>query len=217
MQHKIFKMDDIPEKLLSSGKKVFFKKDEIIFHSGDKPAFFYILVKGKVISISNTKSGAMIYDVLVLPPCIIGESCIINNEEIPSTFKCLDNVELIKITKNVLLDIYKTDIDVALYLHGVTSNKFKSLMLQNIDYSTLSSEQRIVQVLIEFAELLGKNFEGKVKINFKITQQFISDIVGVKRITTSRTFEKLKHDNVLELIDGIYYVKDIALLKHYLT
>lgn len=217
MKHKLLMMDDIPEKLLNIGERRFFKKNEIIFHIGDKPDYFYILVKGKIISISNTKNGSMVYDAIILPPCIIGESCTINNEEIPSTFKCLNNVELIKITKNILLDCYKSDIDVALYMYGVTSSKLKNVMLQNLEYTTLSSEQRIIQVLIEFAEILGKKTDGKIKINFKMSQQFISDLVGVNRRTTSRTFDKLYNDNILENNCGNYYIKDIDLLKRYLT
>lgn len=164
MQHKIFKMEDIPEKLLSIGEKRFFKKDEIILHSGDKPDYLYILVKGKAISISNAENGAMFYEVLILPPCIIGESCILNHEEIPSTFKCIENVELIKINNNDLIDVYKSNSDVALYFHRVTSDKFKKVMLQNVDKTALSSEQRVIEILIEFAELLGKSIDGKYYI-----------------------------------------------------
>lgn len=216
MQYKILKMDDIPEKLFSIGERRFFRKNEVILNCGDKPDFFYILIKGKVLSISYSNDGSIIYDALILPPNIVGESCIIKNEEISSTFKCLENVEIIKINRNSLMNTLRTDFEITMYLYKITSNKIDTFSLQANKLATLSSEERIAQILLEFAELLGKSVNGKTKINFKITQQFISDLAGVKRITTARIFDKLKHENILEFIDGNYYVNDINLLKRYI-
>lgn len=216
MNHKFLKMVDVPEKLINLGEKIFLKKDQIIFHRGEKTDYFCILIKGKIIGINYTKDGLMFYSAVMLPNYIFCESCVINDEEVPITFKCLNNVELVKISKNTLLELYNTDIDIFNYIYRIASEKFYNLVLKNSEYLVLSSEQKIVEILLELVEEFGIVDDGKIKINFKFSQELISDLVGVNRRTTTRTFTKLRNNNILEYIDGDYYINNIDLLKQFL-
>lgn len=215
MNQKILKIDNIPQKLYHVGERKFFKKNDIIVHSGDIADHIYILVKGSILLLTNAKSGASFYHYLLVPPNLIGETHIFSRKEMEPTLKCVDNVEVIKINRNTLLNITSSDLDIANYLQDIFLLKLNSMAKQTIDYATLSSEERITDVLLEFAEVLGEEINGKIKIKYKISQQFISNLTGVKRITTYRAFEKFKELNIIEYRDGYYYINNLDFLKNY--
>lgn len=217
MSNKILKMDNIPEKLLNAGEIKYLEKNEILIHAGDVLDCIYILVKGKILVISNSKTGNMIYDFLYISPCIIGEVSVIKKIEIAVSFKCLDAVKVIKINKNVLINILKTDFDLIMYLYETTYNKFINIESQARENATLSSIDRIVKMLVEFSELLGTDIDGKIKINYKLRHQFISDFLGVTRLTTMNALKKLEQNNLITISNGYYYVNNLDSLKNFIN
>lgn len=214
MANKIFQTNNIPKKLISAGEIISFKKNEIIIHPGDMLNNIYILVKGKIIVITNSANGSMVYDLLVVPPSIIGHTHLLNNKEMTATFKCIEDIEVIKISTDNLMNIIKSDFDVFMYLYQISFMLIEKYSFQAREYATFSSEERIVKILIEFAEVLGKEINGKIKIDFKLSHQFISDLVGVTRMTTLHALQKLEKMNIITISAGTYYINDFSALKN---
>lgn len=129
------------------------------------------------------------------------------------SYKCIEDSEFINISRNTIIEIMKTDFEVNMFIYNVNTNNFFNLVNRVHDYSKVSSERRVILLFIEFVEEFGVKVEDKIKINFKFTQQFISDLVNVERSTAVRTIKKLKEMNIIEKINGYYYIKDINLLK----
>lgn len=75
----------------------------------------------------------------------------------------------------------------------------------------------ICRLLLTFAANFGKETEGKTKLNIKISQQFISEMLGVTRGTTIKVINKLKELNLIEQTNGYYYIKDLQRLKNHLV
>lgn len=213
MSGKIIKTDRIPKKLYNYGERKFFKKNSIIIQSGDFIDYIYILVKGSILILSNTKSGSTIYHFLLVPPCPFGLIHAINKKEVIPTIKCLDNVEVIKISRNTVLSLMESDIDISTCLQNQMFSSIQAMNNQAINYASLTSEERITKALIEFADVLGEQVDDNIKINYKISLQFIGNFTGVKRTTTYRIFEKLREKDIIEFIDSYYYIKNLDLLK----
>lgn len=214
MPHRILKMCNIPTKLINAGKKKYFKKNDIVIHSGDLLDNIYILIKGKILVITNAINGSLAYDFLLIPPCVIGQTHAINKKEMTATLKCIEDVEVLQISLTDLLNILKCDNSIFMYLYKITFNLVENYSYQAREYATLSSEGRIACILSELAEVLGENVDNKIKINFKISHQFISNFTGVTRQTTINVLKKLKQRNIITVIDGYYYVNDLKALKN---
>lgn len=215
MHKKILKMEDPPEKLIDIGERMLFNKNEILYNIGDKFDYVYILVKGKMLVITDHMNGSSIYDFLLVPNCVIGEMCMVNDVVSPSIFKFIEDSEIIKLNKDILENILNRDNEITKYLYSVTSYLLYRFIIQANEYATLSAQERIANILIEFAEEFGYNTNGKIKITFKISQQFISNLVGVKILTTARILKKLKEKNIVDYYDGHYYIMNLELLKQY--
>lgn len=212
MYYSIIKMDNIPKKLLNVGEKQFLKKNDVLIHSGELVNYAYVLLKGKVLVYYDTVKGSL-YSDLILAPCIIGEEHVICQKEMVGTFKCLENSEVIKISRKILLDLMKTDFDINIFIYKKVAYLFDQTGLKLETYSSLPSEKRVILFLIELADLLGIEMDGKIKIDLNISQQFISNFVSVERTSTVNAFNKLKAKHILEYYDGYYYISDLESLK----
>lgn len=213
MPNKIFKMSNVPKKLIDAGEKEYYKKNDIIIHAGDLLDSIYILVKGKIVVITYTLTGVMVYDFLLVPPCVIGQTHALNKKEMSATLKCIEDVEVLKISLSTLINILKSDINIVMYLYEITFKLVENYSYQAREYATLSSEEQIAHILVEFAEVLGEEIDGKIKINFKFSHQFIGDFVGVTRQTAITIFKKLKQRNIISKSNGYYYINNLAALK----
>lgn len=211
MYHKIMKMNNIPEKLLNLGQKKKYKKNENVINIGDSISDLYLLTKGELVQITYSKFGTMIYDFLILAPSAIGG---INDENYKSisTFKCIEDSEIIIISKNNITNIINTDYEIKCYIDFIPI-KLLSIFINRS--ATSSIEERMVDILLEFAEEFGENINGKIKINYKLSQPFMSNLLGVSRRTTFGIFKKLQEENLLEYNDGYYYIKDLEQLRRY--
>jgi CRP/FNR family transcriptional regulator len=65
------------------------------------------------------------------------------------------------------------------------------------------------------AEKFGIEEENAIKLDIKISQQFISNILGINRNTCIRMINKLKKLNYINQIHGYYYIVDFEGLKQY--
>lgn len=195
------------------GNKKYFKKNEIFIRQGEVNNFLYILLKGKAVLYSEAENGSLYMGSILASPCVFADQHVISQKKMKYSFKCIEKSELIKIDRDAIIEIMKTDFDVNMFLYNLNTNNFFSLCARVYDYSKVSSERRVILLFIEFTDEFGVKVEDKIKINFKFTQQFISDLVNVERSTAVRTIKKLKEMNIIEKINGYYYIKDINLLK----
>lgn len=210
MDHKILKMENIPKKFFNLGVRKYYKKNEFLIQAGEYLDNMYILVDGEVVQITNSKSGTMIYDFLILAPSIISVNNKYKRTIAYSSFKCIKNCEIIVINKNTVDNIIEKDNELKTYLEAIYY-KFIDIFVER--GGVLTAEERMTNLLIEFAEKFGETINGKIKINYILSQQFISDLLGVSRRTTCKLIKKLKDDNLIEYYEDHYYIKNIELLK----
>lgn len=214
MQKKILKMEYIPEKLLKYGIKKKYRKNEVILRAGDNFAGIYILIKGSVLIYNYSKQGKINYELLLVPPCIIGDGHTINNRKSYSNFKCLEDVEIVFIEKNEFLKILELNFDLTLFIFNSIDNKFRIYASFAEQVGFLKSEQQVYNLLLELVEHFGIEISGKLKINYHITQQFISNLLGINRSSTVEAFNHLKEQNVIEIVNGYYYINDLKALMN---
>lgn len=213
MHHKILKMDNLPDKLYEFGTRKKYKKGDIIFHAGDKVEQMYLLKKGSIVPITYYPDGSMIYNYLILAPFFLYLPLKCYVLQSPTTFICLENSEIIIINNNTILDISKKDEEIFNCINDISLFLLNLFYYDAYDYAYLPSEKKIALILLEFAEEFGEEHNGDIKINYKISLQFISNLVGVKKLTAARIFNKLRDKNILDYYEGYYYVKDLELLK----
>ena len=76
-----------------------------------------------------------------------------------------------------------------------------------------SVEQRLATRLLELAERFGRDIEGGVAIDERLTQQELADMIGTSRETLATTVSSLRERGVLEMENQRVVIRDLERLR----
>lgn len=78
-----------------------------------------------------------------------------------------------------------------------------------------TTEWKICNLLLSLAERSGEEYDGKVLVREKISQQTMASMLRVSRITVARTLKTLRDCGLIDTVNGLICIRDeAALLQH---
>ncbi len=175
-----------------------YNQDNIVFYESDTPKYFYILISGEVNATkSNFKNNPVLINTF-RAVSFIAEMAVIENIPFPATATCANECEIIQITKEPLLDLIKSDTNLAFGIIKSLTKKIKTLE-HTININILfDATQKVMSHILNNPDSLKTS-----------KHTHIAKILNTTPETLSRTIKKLKDQNI---IDDNYNV-DIEKLK----
>jgi len=194
-------------------EKLNFKKNESIFLEGDAPEWFYIVAKGEVKILKHTVVGKDIILEIMSPGDIFGGVAVLDKRPFPATAQTMEPVTVIRISRSNLIKIMEDFPILKLEIVKYFSDRLRDAheTLKNI--ATERVEKRIASLLLKLAEKAGIEDSGYKKINFPLTRQEISEMVGTTVETAIRTTSKLQKKGMIKSSGGRIMIKTSALEK----
>ncbi|NBJ16545.1 MAG: Crp/Fnr family transcriptional regulator [Dehalobacter sp. 4CP] len=207
--------DKVPAFFEQIGNKIRYKKGEIIVSADDEMKDIYIILKGKAKQYAISKEGREKILFILEPGGMIGDLSISEKKETGFYVEAMESLELIKLTfKDLQEALYKYP-EFNLYILSSLSKKAQNLVVQLEDNCFKDAETRVCEMLIKLAFYEGKMDTSSYTITFRTSQQFISDMVGINRITTVRIIKNLREMGLLDVKGSNYIINDISLLEMY--
>jgi CRP/FNR family transcriptional regulator len=198
-----------------------YPKNTIIVEPGTISKFCYVVKKGCVIGYEYSDSGdERVYDVQMMGSLMLEATLFMRGGKgVPSPvfFKAVKNSELIRIEKQDLLRAMQEDPRLTLDIIESISNKFFSAMDQLRELKCHDAEWRLCNLLLIFSDNYGApHDDSKILITEKISQQILSNLLGINRISVTRIMQKLKGMGLVEQINGYYCIPDREKMKRHL-
>lgn len=81
---------------------------------------------------------------------------------------------------------------------------------------TYSVEWKICNMLLTYARRSGVEYDGKILIKERISQQLMAGMLKVSRITVARTIKELKDLSLIENINGFICIRDKDKLRSHM-
>lgn len=213
MNYKVIGLNSVPSELLEAGVKKYYKKNEILLEVGEEPTGILILLKGTVLTVTDNSDGDTTIVNIFEPLIPLFDLLIFNHKKILGRFICYSDVEVLYIDKQEITNLKNNNSIINDFF--LETAYYKMNFLVNRDkFNLFNGEQRVYIILLEFAVQYGIKKNEEIKINFKISQQFISNVINVNVSTTARAITKLKKLGILEFRDGFYYIKKMHLLEN---
>ncbi len=154
-----------------------FAKDEIIYLQGDTANNFCYLKKGRVKVYMTSIDGMEKTLNTASRGEMLGEGAFFDKKPRVSSAKALTNVEVIMIDEKKLTELITDCPKLAFELLEILSNRIRLLSSQLDSMTFLQADARIAHLLLESEQ------DGKVQL----THEEIANIVGVSRVTVSKT------------------------------
>jgi CRP/FNR family transcriptional regulator len=191
-----------------------FKNNETIFSEGDDSDKFYILTEGNVKILKHTVMGKDIILEIMSPGDIFGGVAVLDNKPYPAAANAMKSTKVIKISRQNLYKIMEDYPILKLEIVKYFSDKLRDAheMLKNI--ATERVERRIAALLLKLSEKVGVDDRGFRKINFSLTRQEISEMVGTTVETCIRTMSKFQKSGWIKSANGKISIKAASLQKY---
>jgi len=160
-----------------------YKNNQIIYRQGEMANSFYYLKEGKVQIFVNSPEGLEKNLTMNKKREVFGEVSFFDGFPRISSAKTITECEIITIDRTDILQYFQNKPFLALKFIELLSKKVRMLSNEIDNISFLSAEKRIVQYL------LNVNLDADGSID--CTHEDIGKVVGVSRVTVSRTLSKL--------------------------
>ncbi len=194
-------------------EKLNFKNNAHIFMEGDPSDWFYIVAKGEVKILKHTLMGKDIILEIMSPGDIFGSIAVLDKNPFPASAQAMEQTAVIRISRQNLLRIMEEYPILKLETIKYFSDRLRDAheMLKNI--ATERTERRIASLLLKLSEKVGVEDTGYKKINFPLTRQEISEMVGTTVETCIRIMSKFQRQCLVKSSEGKILIKDDSLRK----
>lgn len=199
--------------IIQAGEKVLYKKNTTIISPGEIVDKFYYILKGRILCIEYSSEGNGKIEFILESGSAFLESNLLFDIPAFTYFVVVEDTYLVHLTKNKLMDLIFSNSEVSLFIIESLTKKFYSSMFRIEELLFHDVEWRICNLFLSMAKSYGIKKDNFIKLDFKISHQFISNLLGINRITSIKIIKKLKDKNYIEKIDGYYYIKDLKGLK----
>ncbi len=192
-----------------------FNNNETVFHEGDPSDKFYILASGNVKIMKHSLTGKDIILEIMSPGDAFGGVAVLDNKPYPASAQAMEPSSVIKISRQNLFLIMEEYPILKLELVKYFSDKLRDAheMLKNI--ATERVERRIASLLLKLSEKVGVDDNGYLKIDFPLTRQEISEMVGTTVETCIRTMSKFQKQGLVKSSGGRIMIKEASLRNYF--
>lgn len=207
--HKTLGFEDLPSDQLAPLAELsfirFYQKGEYIFHEGDAPLYFKVVVEGLVKLSKSTESGKTYTAVMGWPGDTLNAVTLF--EELPrflsaqairaSSILCIKNTDFVDFVFQhppVALNIIKT-------LGRLVQTSYERIL----DMVAEKTEQRVINMLFMLYKKFGPTLH--------FTNQEMADLVGTTTETTIRIMGQLRKQGIVQSARGRIKIVNPAALE----
>jgi CRP/FNR family transcriptional regulator len=187
-----------------------FKRDEVIFKSGEPAQTLYVVLSGQV-KLYNIRSGSNKEEIV----CLIhqnGHFCLaplMSREISHMSAKALEDCDLIAIPRTTIEQLVDQSHTFAKNVIRSLAGKECDLCEQVCDLSLTSPKERLAKYLLEQFQLAGKP-----SFKLSIRQNELASHLGTVRENLSRNLAALKKAHIIEMKAGMIKILNELELKN---
>jgi len=190
-----------PQEILAitqGAQRQFYKKGQSIFSQGDKADQMFLLKTGRVKLSKITGEGEEITLDLRKAGDFLGETLLIEDVDYPLSAICLEDALTCGFTRNNFEKMVLEHANIGLQVIKNLSRRLASLTSRVGSLSISSLEDRLYHVLSNVAQEHGvKNQQGYL-IQFPLTHEELSFLVGVHRVSITRAMKSLRESGKIK-------------------
>ena len=200
----------------SLGTVIHLEKNQILYKAGDIPDSCYYICQGQIVSYEYTQAGSEhVYSTSQLGELILVPSMVVTHP-LSLNFKAGEPAMLVRIPRETMLQAFTENPEFASLLVYSLSLRLITTIESFREKGNYSLPWRVCNLLLHMAEAKGVDYDGKVLIQEKISQQSMANRLHANRVTVARAMRDLKDHGLVEYINGYYCVRSLDKLKKHM-
>jgi CRP/FNR family transcriptional regulator, cyclic AMP receptor protein len=178
-----------------------YRRGETIFHKGDPGNSLYLITDGQVKIVLPSDTGEEMTLGVLQTGDMFGELALFDGLPRSATMVAVENTEVLLLYRDDFLGFVGRNPEVATALLGVLSRRLRATDEWIEDAVFLDVPGRLAKRLLDLADRHGKQTDGGVEIDLKLTQQDLAAMVGATRESVNKHLGWMR-DHRLIALDG---------------
>jgi len=199
--------------LFNNSKQILYKKGQLILRVEDAISGVYYIKKGYVRQFLISKEGKELTTSIFKPLDIFPLFWIVVEDISRYNFEALTSVEVLRASREKILEYLKNDPDFFLKLISRLINRLDAFN-ERIKYMVFNSAgEKVASMLVLLADRFGKKKKEGIFIQVPLTHKDIASLLGITRETVSMEMKKLEAKGIYVCRKHYILVKKNNLLK----
>ncbi len=191
-----------------------FEREQIIFHKNDPGSTLYIIISGKVKIVLPSAEGEAVLVALLSTGDFFGELSLFDGEPRSATSVASEPTDILTLDQEDLFEYLRGNPNAAEEIFSELSLRLRRTdeLLSDAAFCNLST--RLSKRILDLAERYGQpNEEGNTRINMRLRQQDLADMVGATRESVNKMLKTYKLKNLLSIKRGYITILDEGALR----
>lgn len=175
-----------------------FEEGQEIYRVGDRSDRIYILKSGKVKLCRTSEDGKELILGFVGPGGVFGELAIADEEVRGETARAVEDAFVCSIHSDKFEEFLVRHPEVALQIAAIIGTRKTAIERRVLDLVSKDVRTRLAHTLVELADAYGIPDEKGTRIDLRLTQSDLAQVVGSTRETTSTVFNEFRRAGLVD-------------------
>ncbi len=181
---------------------------QILFRKGDPGRQLYGVVEGRLKVYTSGSDGKEVVFGLADPGEMIGEIALLDSNPRSATVVAVAPSELLVLDRRDFLPFLERHPQVAVRLAELLAERLRRLSELTEDSVLLAMRSRLAKKLIALARAYGKPAPDGTRIEMKLSQQALGDMVGTSRESINKQLRAWKKAGLVTSLKGFVTIHD---------
>lgn len=200
------------EDLFSKYEKKY-KKEQYLYHQGEKSDYIYIVKSGRVRYAKTSTDGNEHHIIIGKPGCFFGDISCFDDLAEGGSLSCIVDSSLYVVPKSIIINNFFENRKFADLMMLSICRKYRSLEAMLGDFVMSDAYTRVSKQLLNLANAHGEKVNDKIKITINFTHDDLSKITNLSRVSVSMIMSELSKQGIIHKKDGYTYILDYEKLK----
>ncbi len=175
---------------------------EVIFRQGDPGTSMVVILSGSVRVVTSSAEGKRLGLAILGEGEVVGEMALLEGGIRSADVITEEPTELLVLERRDLIPFLEHNPRICIMLLEVLSGRLRQTTETLSDRTFLSLEARLAKALLRLAEVYGRETADGVRIEMKLSQRAIGEMVGASRESVNKQLQAWSDEGIVQLKRG---------------
>jgi CRP-like cAMP-binding protein len=188
---------------------------EQLFHKGDPAAQVYVVASGRLKVVTTSSEGDEMLFAILDEGEVVGELPMLTGGRRTASVVALEPCELLALARRDFLRFLREQPEAAIELMVVLAERLVRISEFAEDALFLALPARLAKKLLALAERFGAEIDGGTRIDLRLSQGELADLVGTTRESVNKQIRAWTGDGILRMERGEVTILDPDRLERF--
>src|SRR5450432_464695 len=201
-------------RLAASAVLVRHRAHATIFQKGDPGGSMMAVVRGRVKICTYSADGKELVINIIDRGGLFGEIALLDGQPRSADAVAIEDAELLVLDRNRLMPFLTANSDIASRMIGVLCQRLRQTSEALEDALLRDAPSRVARGLLRLAGTFGQPEAGGVRLDIKLSQQQIGNLIGISRESINKHIVEWTRADILAVNNGFITITDREALEN---